>query len=220
MPHALADLPSRRMSPADDAPPAAARESAAARAARITALVEDSEWADLSTRLTRYAFVCIRKQSFDVAEDIAQTAMTQVLDPHYKEWDPDREPKLFDHLCNVVRGIISNRRRTRALHRERAVEPEAIAEMPLVAADNQEAQLAHRQIAMTLADRLGRDFANDSVVAKVVALTVDGVTTPREQAAAAGEPIDEIRKARKRLFRGTAEVARELGLRQENDDVA
>src|SRR5258708_39309584 len=109
------------------------RESAAARAARITAVVSEKEWASLFTRLTRWAYVCMRKRSFEVAEDVAQTAITHVLDPHYKEWDPDREPDIFDHLCNVARGIISNRRQLRAQRREVATDPEAIAEMSLAA---------------------------------------------------------------------------------------
>lgn len=196
------------------------RESAAARAARITAHVEKLEWDRLFTRLTRWAYVCTRRRSYELAEEIAQTALTQVLDPFYVEWDPEREPDLFDHLCNVARGIISNRRRKRALAREVAIDAEALEDMPIAGDANPERELSSRQEANTLADKLGTAFANDTLVTKIVALAVDGVTTPREQAEATGAPIEDVRNARKRLFRAAADVARELGLRQKNDDAA
>jgi hypothetical protein len=196
------------------------REAAAARAARITAHVEKLEWDKLSVRLTKWVHTCLRKKDWELAEEVAQTAITLVLDPHYVEWDPDREPDFFDHLCNVARGVLSNRRRKHATARELVTEPEAIAEMSLAASHNQERALAARQEALSLAEHLGRAFANDLIVTQIVALAADGVTTPREQAAALDKPIEEVRKARKRLFRVTAELAEKLGMRQENDDAA
>jgi DNA-directed RNA polymerase specialized sigma24 family protein len=191
---------------------------AAARAARITAAVEKLDWANVSRRLERYAFTCTKKRSKELAADVAQTAITQVLDPFYMEWDPDKVPDLFDHLKNVVRGIVSNRRRTRRTTGEIATDDEELDEMATSPEPDPETALADRDAAANVMDRMTRALAGDALALKLVALLADGIESPTEQAEAAGASYDDVRNARKRMFRASAEIARELGLKSEDDD--
>ena len=191
------------------------------RAERITDLVSDREWASLFTRLTKYAHACLRRRDFALAEDFAQRAIEKVLDVKYKAWDPATEPDIFDHLAKIVKGDVSNRRRDRAAHRELSTMHATLEEIAPASPDGDpESTLEGKQALAKLAARIGEELAGDMLALRIVALSVEGITTPREQAAAVGAPYDEVRNARKRLFRVTAELARELGLRQEGDDDA
>jgi hypothetical protein len=97
------------------------------RAARLARLLEEVDWVDTTRRLTMFAFAATKRVSMELAKDLAQEAMTQLLDPRYQDWDPEREPVLLTHLCNVVRGLASNRRRMHSVQRERLVSAEKLA---------------------------------------------------------------------------------------------
>jgi hypothetical protein len=191
---------------------------AAERAARITAHVKKLDWGKLSKRLERYAFVCMGKRSQEAAAEAAQTAIMQVLDPQYMEWDPDKTPDLFKHLAYVVRGVISSRRQLRSTTGEIATDDDDLAEMATSREKGPEAALSEMQIAGVVNARLGEAFADDPLVTKLIALVADDITTPREQAEASGASYDEVRNARRRLFYTANEIARELGLKSEDDD--
>jgi hypothetical protein len=192
----------------------------AARAARITEIVAKLEWRSISLRLQRFAYVCIRKRSMEKAEDLAQAAILKVLDPRYKEWDPDREPDIFQHLKNLVRGEVSNLRRKKSEHHEHTTPNEKIDNARFDPAGDPEEQLAAREMEHTFYDRLGARFADDPLAAKLGPLVARGILAPQDQAAALGVEVDQARNARKRWCRGVDEVACELGLRQEQEDAA
>jgi hypothetical protein len=61
-------------------------------------------------------------------------------------------------------------------------------------------------------------LAGDALALKLVALVADGIDSPTEQAATAGASYDDVRNARKRMFRVSDEIARELGLKSEDDN--
>ncbi len=77
----------------------------------IDAILAAQDWADLSGRLTKYAHVRLRKTSWHTAEEIAQQAIVQLLDPAYATWDRDRHPDLFDCLGSIVNGLVANHSR-------------------------------------------------------------------------------------------------------------
>jgi DNA-directed RNA polymerase specialized sigma24 family protein len=192
---------------------------AAARAERITALVEELDWGALSNRLRRFAFLRMKKRSEEEADEVAQTAIMQVLDPRYMAWDPDREPEIYDHLKNLVRGLVSNRRRRNEENRVVATDDDALVELAKAPHHDPATVLADKQLARTVADRFAAMFPDDAIVLEVVSLTAQGVVTPRDQAEAAGVPYDDVRNARRRMFRAAKEIAGELGLNIEDDDV-
>ena len=199
----MADLEAR-------APSSAA---AAVAAARTTALLAALDWAPLFHRLTRYAFVATRRRDLARVEDLAAEAIAQVYDHAYQAWDPDVHPDIFDHLVNVVRGLISNQRRSRGRHAEILRAPDEVPDAASIA-EAPDAVLA-RELDARVRTRLDAQFALDPLALRIVALLAEGVSTPREQAAAAQAPIEDIRNARKRVFRATHDVARELGAWEE-----
>jgi hypothetical protein len=191
---------------------------AAARAERITAHVEKLDWAAISNRLRRFAFLRMHKRSVEAADEVAQSAIMQVLDPRYMAWDPEREPDLYQHLKNVVRGLVSNRRRRNEDNRVVATDDDALVELAKAPHNDPATALADKQLAKTVADRFGAIFGDDPLVLELLSLTAQGVVTPRDQAEAAGVPYDEVRNARKRMFRVAREVAADLGLNIEEAD--
>jgi DNA-directed RNA polymerase specialized sigma24 family protein len=194
------------------------KPGAAARAQRLTAHVEKLDWGEISARLTRYAYGAVRRRSHAQAEDLAQKAIMEVLDPMYMEWDPEREPDIFEHLKNVVRGAVSNLRQRRERRHVVAADLDVVADYVAAEGPTPEDELAGAEGVATLEARLATMFDGDALVTKLIALAIDGTQTARDQAVACGVPIGEIRNARKRLFRGTAELAKELGLGQEVED--
>jgi hypothetical protein len=74
----------------------------------IEAILAAQDWGDLSSRLTRYVHVRLRKGSWETAEEIAQEAITQFLDPAYATWDRERNPDVFDALGSVANGLVQN----------------------------------------------------------------------------------------------------------------
>jgi hypothetical protein len=191
---------------------------AAARAARITAYVKKLDWGKLSKRLERYAFVCMGRRSPEAAADAAQSAITQVLDPNYMEWDPNSSQDFFAHLAYVVRGVISSRRQLRSTTGEIATDHDDLAQMATSRDKTPEEALSDMELVAALNARLVEAFADDPLVTKLVALIADDVATPREQAAATGASYDEVKNARRRLFYAANDMARELGIKSEVDD--
>jgi hypothetical protein len=72
------------------------------------------DWADLSQRLTRYAHTRMRKTSWASAEEIAQQAIVQLLDPAYASWDREHCPDIFDCRGSIVNGLVQNQNRLKA----------------------------------------------------------------------------------------------------------
>jgi hypothetical protein len=76
--------------------------------ASLEAALAAQDWTDLSQRLTRYTYARLRKSSWETAEDLAQQAITQLLDPAYASWDRERHPDLFDCLGHIANGLVAN----------------------------------------------------------------------------------------------------------------
>src|SRR5262249_42324668 len=153
--------------------------------------------------LSKWCFIAIRKRSWEEAQDVAQKAIEQLLDPRYKAWDPKSEPRVFRHLINVARGIISNARRLRA-SRETATEDEKL-EAALGATndgEDEEARVASRAHARhavrELAELTGR-ADGDPLEQEVMALYAEEIVELDEQARVLGRPKHDVRNARRRL---------------------
>jgi DNA-directed RNA polymerase specialized sigma24 family protein len=80
----------------------------------LEAALKNQDWADLSRRLTRYAKARLRGSSLATAEEIAQQAIMQLLDPAYASWDRERHPDVFDCLGHIVNGLVVNHFRRNA----------------------------------------------------------------------------------------------------------
>jgi len=64
---------------------------------------------DILKRLTAYTHRCLgRGGRIQDAEDIAMQAITRVMDPEYRDWDPAEGPLLW-HLQSEVNGISGSR---------------------------------------------------------------------------------------------------------------
>src|SRR5687767_252569 len=91
------------------------------------------DWRMMSMQLTRYAFVALKRESWDLARQIAQDAVAHHLDPAYPRWDPDQQD-LFGRLSGIARGLVANHWRKRSNRYERAWPDEDLASVaPLVA---------------------------------------------------------------------------------------
>ncbi len=76
--------------------------------------LEKVDWARTSVRLTSHAYRRLGTgRDWHVAEELAQEAIEQVIDPNYKDFDP-ADGSLFKHLGSVVNGLIQNRGRKKA----------------------------------------------------------------------------------------------------------
>jgi predicted transcriptional regulator len=212
----------------------------------VNKLLEGVDWRATTLRLTKFAHMRTKGVSWELAEDLAQEAITQLLDPRYMDWDPEREPELLEHLQNVVRGLASNRRRTAATSREIAMSPERLArrtgdDVPEAgsaeramsggeveaaparrrtsagAQGGAEERAVRRDIAAATARELAARFADDPDVLRIVALAKQGKASLSEQAEAMGITMQQVHNARQRLHRGLAAIQRELSGEQEND---
>jgi hypothetical protein len=76
--------------------------------------ISSKEWGEISVKLTRYAFIRLRKTSWETAEEIAQDAITRVLDRAHNAWNRELYPELFDYLGSAVNGRVANELRRRA----------------------------------------------------------------------------------------------------------
>jgi DNA-directed RNA polymerase specialized sigma24 family protein len=219
-----------------------------ARSARIAELLDAVDWAAMTRRLTAFAFLRTQKRSWQLAEDLAQEAIVRLLDPRYLEWDPAREPDLYQHLANLVRGLASNRRRTRgaweiplspamiakntgedapdagsvenaAEHEEDGPARPPVHGAPRALERGPEDQIIRRDLARARDERVAARFAGDGEVLRVFALAKEGTTSLADQAEAMGITMGQVQNARKRLLRGLAAIEQELsGATKEDDD--
>jgi len=176
---------------------------------RLRELLEDAEWGDISARLTATAHRLMRKRCpLADAENVAQAAICQVLDPDYKDWDPEKNT-LFKHLESVAIGIIHNqyvnageRMRKKAI--DIAANPVA---SEAIAVDD---EVASRETAARVFTALRKHFANKRLETSVVELFSRGVELPREQVEELGLPYMQVYGARSRVVEQAQRILAEL----------
>lgn len=177
----------------------------------IAALLRDEPWAETSAKLTNYAHKRMGRRSIERAAEIAQEAITRLYDGEYVAWDPEKEPKLFLFLTSIVNGIAYGDRIKASTNNEKRVTTtkmeRKIAGMPSFDGTPEEEIIARDLEAKTWTEIRAR-ITNDALVGKIADMVENRVDEPAEQAAALGEPIAEVRKARRRLLDLAETVAR------------
>jgi DNA-directed RNA polymerase specialized sigma24 family protein len=177
------------------------------------ALLRRQNWSDLHARLTTYALRRTRARDVRDVEDIVQEAIAHAWDPEYQRWDPSREPELLRFLMSHVNSIVANGYGTQK-RRKPVRDPEkALAFKPALAPTPERAlelaDLADRAATM-LRERLAASA--DALGDQLLTLFEEEIAAPAEQAQATARPIDDIRFARRRVFRHADAVRTELGI--------
>lgn len=172
-------------------------------------------WKTIRPRLVRYAFVCLRKTSMELAEDIAQDAIGQLYThKKYKQWDPAACPDVFLHLAAAVRGLVSNHRQKHGTRYERSFDHEDLgraAHAAGLAAFSAEDEYERKERAgVLLAQVRVRIPEEDNRCREVLDLLIEGVDSQKAQAEALGCAQLEIRNARRRLAGHLAVAQREI----------
>jgi DNA-directed RNA polymerase specialized sigma24 family protein len=210
--------------------------SAAANATDYRALLARQEWGPLRKKLKLWAWKATGSRSMDRAEDLVQDAVARLWQDAGVRWDPQIEPNLFRFMTGLIRGDLSNERRLKATSSEVLAPNKASdrdddkdrreddeRQKPIEAygdggQGSAEALLVQRE-------RLHRGFAalrertaDDEQGATVAALFESGVSDAAEQAAASGYSIDDIRRARRRVFDHAAAIGRERAQEREEDE--
>lgn len=167
--------------------------------------LEQVDWASTLRRLTLYAKRRLGTEvTIEEAEDIAAEAVRQMLDPTYRGWDPQREQLLW-HLQSNVNGLISNRRRKKALSEERLHDFSAKPDVGMSPAPDPLPSISLADLARH-ATALG-----DHLAAAVVAAAIQGSSSPKEVALSLGVPAQKVYDARQRLKRYAVALQRDDG---------
>ena len=179
--------------------------------ADVDARLHAEDWSRLGAQLTVVCWKILRRRSWSDARDLAHEAIARVFERKHG-WDPDRV-SLLRHLARVAWGIAGNERRDRRHRVEIRVsdeEREAVwAESDLV-----DVRVERRQMTDTFCALLTARLARDATALRLLELKREGIETPAEQARVSGFPLEEIRRARRRLFDHAEKVARVLEMKE------
>jgi hypothetical protein len=147
--------------------------------------------------------VCLRRTSWDLAQQIAQDAVAQHFDPRYQRWDPQREPELFKHIARLVRGLVSNHRQKRGVRYESPWTHEELAAVA-PAIDPPQARFEDDERALAVLRRVRERAAADAAVLDLLEAALDG------DGPAVTRTGPEIRNARRRLAGHVESASREI----------
>ena len=170
--------------------------------------IERHDWHLLSRRLTDYARWMLGWNATAAdAEEIAQQAITTVLDPGYRAWDPAREDLMW-HLQSNVNGIISNRRTKKSLSMERLrdLQPETSDER-FRQANPDVQRIEDRNVLEALHDHAAA--CGDDVAQHVVMDALSGDFDAGRLAERLKVPVQKVYDARQRLKRYLRLIHRE-----------
>ena len=179
------------------------------RDARLRDALEGTDWRDITARLTATAYRMMRKKApIADAEDVAQKAITQMLDPDYKDWDPSEGP-LFEHLEKVAWGIVHTRFHSATEKRRAALDEKRTRVLPTVgpAVDD---IVAAREIHDRVFAELRATFARKSLELSIVELFREGVHLPRDQVEEIDLSYRQVYDARWRVVQAARRILAEL----------
>jgi hypothetical protein len=145
--------------------------------------------------------------ALDDAKQFAQETMRRFLDPDHKHHEVESEAELKRVLGSILNGLLVNHWRHEAhgrawrAHADPKIDHAASPEDTMVAKER-----ARTALALIAACVRGRPL-----VAKVVALMLDGVHGAAEQAALLGEPVERIYEARTTVAELAEAIEKKLG---------
>ena len=187
----------------------------------VDAALKKVNWSAVYPRVL--AFALSRTKSKARAEDLTQDAIRRVYDHEEAPWNPLVAPDVVPILFGLVRRALSDERGSGRVHHEITVLSKAhdvrvtrAVSQVASSAPSPEAALATRDLLSRRLARARERAAADSVVLSLLDSIEIGVDTAAQQVTTLGLPIEEIRRARRRLFDLVAAVARELP--DEGDD--
>ncbi len=183
--------------------------SAAATRTDYHALLARQDWETLRQKLKLFAWQATGSRSMTRAEDLAHDAIARVWSDAGVRWNPESENSLLRFLTGIVRGDLSNERRLKRTSSEVATGPDALAEAR-DARPEPDAVLAELETKHVAFARLRERLAGDAIGGALVALFEDGIADAGEQASASGIALEDVRRARRRVFDHAAAVGREM----------
>jgi len=178
-----------------------ASRSSTVRAVSTSELLQEQDWSAVQAKLTLFAHGRTRKRSWHLAEDLAQTAIGDLL-ARPESWEPEKEP-LLKHLAKRVIGLAANE-----WHSKRS-SLEVLCDMGGADApdaeqgeDALEDVLDRRRIAADFRARLDARVAKDEDGPLVVALMAEhGLSSAASLAKASGLDKGRMREARREVAR-------------------
>jgi hypothetical protein len=160
----------------------------------IEAAVRAENWRVLMKRLVVYAHRRLGRLNFELAEDAAREVVVQLFDPAYASWDPSKL-SVTRQLTSVINAFVVRQK----VHRAPTRPLPALGTLSSVQSGG-DFRARHLEEEQTRAYALLLDhLKGDSLALKIVDLIGSGTERPEAQAAAAGVPVAEIRKARRRV---------------------
>jgi hypothetical protein len=170
--------------------------------------LEAVDWADVSARLTAYALRRLGRGGLIAdAEDLSQRAILQLLEPDYKDWNPD--VPVLEHLRSTVNGLVRNDRVTaKARKTVLGLEGDSIARIgdPASLGDF----VASDDLSTKAQAKLRERFARAPLETKLIDLFAAGIESCAEHARRVREPYDVVYRARQRLLDEGARILSEL----------
>jgi DNA-directed RNA polymerase specialized sigma24 family protein len=183
----------------------------------VRALLDQQDWSDVSARLV--AFASYRAGSPALGKDLAQEAVTRVY-AYESKWDPKKDPDLARYLMSVVNSLLANERSSAAGQRTSSIETKRVQRAAMKVSDPQavsEDKLADTDLFTRRLTLLTERMAGDADVLRLIELMVEGVDTPVEIRKRTGWSAEVTAAARKRMLRGAAVVARDIGGATDDD---
>jgi RNA polymerase sigma factor (sigma-70 family) len=187
------------------------RSSSTVRPVNAANRLRGQDWEKLRAQLTAFAHRHTRRRSWELAEDLAQTAIADVT-TRPEGWDPAKEP-LLKHLAKRVISAASNDWSRKRTALEVLFTPSEGEEAP-DAEDEQDAiedVIDRRRVAARFRAGLDELVAGDEDAAIVVAEMAEGRDTPAAIAKASGLPLARVRDARRRVFYQAKALAKQMG---------
>jgi hypothetical protein len=178
----------------------------------VDAALRKVNWSVVYPRV--FAFALSRTKSKARAEDLTQDAIRRVYDHEQAPWNPVTAPDVVPILFGLVRRALSDERGSGRVHHEITVMSKshdvrvtrAVSQIASAIPTPESALATHDLLARRMAALRARAAA-DPLVLSLLSLTEDGVDTAADQAASLSAPIEDIRRARRRLFDHVAAVA-------------
>lgn len=182
--------------------------------AAVLAFLRKQEWGDLRLELLRFAMP--RCKSRELAEDLVQDAIIKVMTGD-SSFDPSQHPSVARYMMGAIKFALADERKsararkTVALSRGRSDDDDVREGDHLQATNAFSEDVAVKVDLFTrrITELRGR-LARDAVALALLDLTIAGVDTPAERAAATGYTFEAIEAARRRMQHHAAAVAREI----------
>lgn len=151
------------------------------------------DWRTIHKRLFTFA-VRRHRLSPDDADEVVQQAILRFLDPAYVAYDPAVHGDVLRFLGSIVNSLVANQRRRPSTLPLLVVVFEHLDTAP--SPEDQAIVTEHaREVVALLLERTARD----RIASRLLALLLEGVTDPEEQAANLGVAVAEIKNAMRRL---------------------